>query len=127
MLTESYEEAFDSIFLLYTSVDLKVNEKTILFRSGTNGYSVIFPRRKRVITAAQIKRIIERYNPKVHYSLKLDPSGSAINWNDSNLVTFKKRSFRVNIYGIGMPKQVYEFYKELTKDLMRIYEQSTKF
>lgn len=126
MLTESYKEAFDTVLFSYIPVDLKINGKIVSFKSEANGYSVIFQKRKRIITTHQIKKIIEKHNPKIHYSLKLSPSDLVIIWVDMPLVEFKKRSFRVNLYGIGKREKVYEFYKELTKDIMKIYDPEIK-
>lgn len=121
MITESYDDAFDTVYYSFIPIDLKINEKIVLFRPETNGFSIILPR-KRIVTAHQIKGIIEKYNPSMHYSLKLDPSELVLNYDDDVLVRFKKRSFYVNFYGIFAPEKTYEFYKELTKDIIKIYD-----
>ena len=125
MITESYDEAFYILYSLSASIDLKVNEQIILFRPKSNGWSVILPR-KRIVTARQIKKLIEKYNPKLDYSLKLNPSSLVITWSGDSLVRFRKRGFSVNCYGISTSENTYNFYKELTRDILKMYEPDIK-
>lgn len=125
MITESYDEAFYILYSLSTPIDLKVNEEAVLFRPERNGWSVILPKRK-IVTANEIKRLIEKYNPKLDYSLKLHPSNLVITWSSDPLVRFRKKSFHVNYYGISTPEKTYSFYKELIRDILKMYEPEIK-
>jgi len=125
VLAKNFQEAFENVYLFFIKTELKINNKEITLETYSNGCSIIFPKRK-VITVDKIKKFIEKYNPRFGYKLRLHPSKLFLFWGANLLVKFKKRSIKVNFYGIGAPKENYETYMELIKDLILLYEPDAK-